>query len=462
MAKGKILVVDDEASMVEFLGNMLKEDGYEVRTATEGGKAIEMAKAQPPNVIIADIRMSPVNGMEVLHQAKQTNPEVNVVMITAFGSIKGAVQAMKEGAFDYITKPFKINEIRSVIRRALSTKRLIGEDEHLRKELKKRYKFSNIIGKSEKMQHIYEVIEKLAKSFSTVLIYGESGTGKELAARAIHYNSPRADNPFVSVNCGALPEPLLESELFGHEKGAFTGAVSTKEGLFEVADGGTFFLDEVGETSPAIQVKLLRALQEREIKRVGGIKNIKVDVRLIAATSKDLEKEIKEGKFREDLFYRLSVIPIYMPPLRERREDVPLLADHFLARYTQREVKQIKGISPQAMERLSQYTWPGNVRELENAIERAVTLAEGDVISSGELPEKISQETPAAGAEEGSTLKVRTDEYEKGLILEALKATGGNVSQAARSLKLTRQDLQYKIKKYGLRGEAQDLWGQTG
>lgn len=451
MGKGKVLVVDDEKSMVEFLENMLTKDEYEVLTATEGKKAIEIAKASSPDIIITDIRMAPVSGMDLLREAKLQYPETNVVMITAFGSIEGAVEAMKEGAYDYITKPFKIKEIRSVVKRAMSTKRLLGKDEHLRSRLKKRYSFSNIIGRSQKMLYIYQVIEKVAKSTTSVLIYGESGTGKELVARAIHYNSPRADEPFVSVNCGALPETLLESELFGHEKGSFTGAISTKEGLFEVANGGSFFLDEVGETSLAIQVKLLRVLQEREIKRVGGIKNIKVDVRVIAATSKDLEKELKEGNFREDLFYRLNVIPISLPPLKERREDIPVLAEHFLRRYAQREGKAKMEISPQAMKFLCDYNWPGNVRELENVIERAVTLSETEVISAKELSQNLKEGVLASREEEGLTLKAKTDEYEKGLILEKLRSTGWNVSEAARQLKLTRQDLQYKIKKYGLK-----------
>jgi len=451
MAKGKILIVDDEVSMVEFLENMLTKDGYEVLTATEGKKALEIAKASSPDIIITDIRMAPVNGMDLLREAKLQYPEMNVVMITAFGSIKGAVEAMKEGAYDYITKPFKIKEIRSVIKRAMSTKRLFGEDESLRLKLKERYSFSNIIGRSQKMLYIYQVIEKVAKSTTSVLIYGESGTGKELVARAIHFNSPRADGPFVSVNCGALPETLLESELFGHEKGSFTGAISTKEGLFQVANGGSFFLDEVGETSPVIQVKLLRVLQERDIKRVGGIKNIKVDVRIIAATSKDLEKEMKEGNFREDLFYRLNVIPINLPPLRERKEDVPLLAEHFLRQYVQKEVKRQIKISPQAMELLCSYNWPGNVRELENAIERAVTLSETEVISAKELPEKVKEGALTSREEEGLAFKAKTDEYEKGLILEKLRSTGWNISEAAKQLKLSRQDLQYKIKKYGLK-----------
>jgi len=372
-------------------------------------------------------------------------------MITAYGSIEGAVEAMKEGAYDYITKPFKIKEIRSVVKRAMSTKRLFSGDESMRLKYKERYSFSNIIGRSQKMQYVYQVIEKVAKSTTSVLIYGESGTGKELVARAIHYNSPRADSPFVSVNCGALPETLLESELFGHEKGSFTGAISTKQGLFEVANDGSFFLDEVGETSPAIQVKLLRVLQEREIKRVGGIKNIKVDVRVIAATSKDLEKELKEGNFREDLFYRLNVIPINLPPLRERNEDIPLLVEHFLRQYAQREGKANMEISPEAMKLLAGYSWPGNVRELENAIERAVTLSETELISAKELPENVKEGALASREEERLTFKAKTDEYEKGLILEKLRSTGWNISEAAKQLKLTRQDLQYKIKKYGLK-----------
>lgn len=450
MSNGKVLIVDDEQSMVEFLENMLTKDGYEVLTATEGKKAIEIAEAYSPDIIITDIRMAPVSGMDLLRQVKKHNPETNVVMITAFGSIEGAVEAMKVGAYDYITKPFKIKEIRSVVRRAMSTKRLLGEDESLRSKLKKRYSFSNIISRSQKMLYIYQVIEKVAKSTTSILIYGESGTGKELVARAIHYNSPRADEPFVSVNCAALPETLLESELFGHEKGSFTGAISTKKGLFEVANGGSFFLDEVGETSPAIQVKLLRVLQEREIKRVGGIKNIKVDVRIIAATSKDLEKEMKEGNFREDLFYRLNVIPINLPPLRERKKDIPLLVEHFLRRYAQREGKGKMRVSPEAVELLCGYNWPGNVRELENAIERAVTLSETELISARELPDKIKEGALASREKEGLTFKAKTDEYEKGLILEKLRSTGWNISEAAKQLKLTRQDLQYKIKKYGL------------
>ena len=464
MKKGKIVIVDDELSMVEFLSNMLIQDGYQVESTTDGKQAIDLVRANSPDIVISDIKMSPLNGLQILKQVKQINPEINVIMITAFGSIEGAVGAVKDGAYDYITKPFKIENIRSVIKRALSTRRLITRDESIQAELKEKYGFSNIIGRSEKMREIYGVIKKLSKSSSTVLIYGESGTGKELVARAIHFNSIRSNKPFVSVNCGALPESLLESELFGHEKGSFTGAISTKEGLFETANHGSFFLDEIGETTTPIQVKLLRVLQEREIKRVGGIKNISVDVRVIAATSKDLKEEIKQKNFREDLYYRLNVIPLYLPPLRERREDIPLLANHFLSKYVKNQNSSVREISPEAMDLLSDYDWPGNVRELENIIENIVTLTENKVILKQDLSGKLGPKTGLAAdkeekrdqtqtqvlPEDEKPFKEKTAEFEKELINQALESAQGNISRAARELKITRQDLQYKIKKYKL------------
>jgi two-component system response regulator PilR (NtrC family) len=454
-----ILVVDDERSMREFLSIMLEKEGYKVVTADNGNDALKFIRNNNSDLIITDIKMPKVSGIEILRESMTLHPHTPVIMITAFASTEVAVGAMKLGAYDYITKPFKVDEIKVIIKNAIERKSLLDENISLREELKGRYQFSNIIGKSDKMQKVYELIQKVANGKSTVLITGESGTGKELVARAIHHNGDRKDKPFVSISCGAIPETLLESELFGHQKGAFTGADSDKKGLFEIADGGTFFLDEVSEAPLSIQAKLLRVLQEKEFKRVGGVKDIKVDVRVIAATNKNLHELIAEGKFREDLYYRLNVIPIELPPLRERREDIQLLARHFIGKYNVINKKDIKGIHPKAMEMIERYKWRGNVREVENVIERAVTLEIGNVIQPDTLPDEIrsfAEVSPKIVADipsEGLNLENYISDIEKGIIINALKKTGWVKKKAAELLNLSFRAFRYKLQKHHIEKE---------
>ena len=387
--KKSLLIVDDEPNIRRVLEAVFTKDGYRVRTAENGRKALDIVATEPGlNVVICDLIMPDMNGVEVLEAAKEINPRLSLVMITAHGTIKTAVDAMKLGAFDYITKPFDMDEIKLVVKNALERSRLLEENVELRQELKSRYKFDNIVGSSGKMQEVYRIIERVAASNATVLIRGESGTGKELIARAIHYNSPRAQKPFIAVSCAALPETLLESELFGHEKGSFTGATGQKIGRFELATQGTLFLDEIPEVSPGVQVKLLRALQEREFERVGGTKTVKVDVRLIAATNRDLEQLVADGVFRADLYYRLQVIQVFLPSLRERMEDIAPLVEHFIQKFNKENGKAVKFLSPEAMDLVMKYEWPGNIRELENAIERCVVLADpaSDLVTPDLLP----------------------------------------------------------------------------
>jgi DNA-binding NtrC family response regulator len=371
-----ILIVDDEPNIRRVLEAMLKKEGYDVHLAESGKKAVEIASNTTIDLLISDLIMPDMTGIEVLRIIKELQPHCTAIMITAYGTIKTAVEAIKLGAYNYISKPFDMDEMRTMIQHALSNRILEQENYELREQLKTTYRFDNIVGNSGKMQELFKMIERAADSRATVLITGESGTGKELIARALHYNSPRANKPFVAVSCAALTETLLESEMFGHEKNAFTGANAQKAGRFELAHQGTLFLDEVGEIPPSIEVKLLRVLQEREFERVGGTKPLHVDVRLIAATNRDLETEVKNRKFREDLYYRLQVVQLHVPPLRERKEDIPALVDHFLVKYNRENGRRIKGCTPEAMEHLMKYDYPGNVRELENAIERAVVLAD--------------------------------------------------------------------------------------
>lgn len=461
-----ILVVDDERSMREFLSIMLEKEGYKVETADNGNDALDFIRENDYDLIITDIKMPKVSGVEILRESISLHPHTPVIMITAFASTEVAVEAMKLGAYDYITKPFKVDEIKIIIKNAIEKKSLLDENislkevtQTLRSELQGRYQFSNIIGKSDKMQKIYELIQRVANGKSTVLIIGESGTGKELVAKAIHHNSDRRDKPFVSISCGAIPETLLESELFGHQKGAFTGANSDKKGLFEIADGGTFFLDEVSEAPLSIQAKLLRVLQEKEFKRVGGVKDIKVDVRIIAATNKNLQGLIAEGKFREDLYYRLNVISIEIPPLRERKEDIQLLVHHFIAKYNVINKKDVKGIHPKAMEIIERYKWQGNVRELENVIERAVTLETDNNIQPDSLPDEIrsfAEEPPKVAADipsDGLNLEDYISEIEKGIIISALKKTGWVKKKAAELLNLSFRAFRYKLQKYHIEKE---------
>jgi len=377
--KKSVLIVDDEPNIRRVLSAVFAKAGYEVFTAENGKKALDVISTEPSlDVMLCDLVMPDLNGVEVLRSAREINPRLSVVMITAHGTIKTAVDAMKLGAFDYITKPFDMDEIKLIVKNALERSRLLTENIHLKQELQSRYRFDGIIGASRKMQEVFKIVERVANSNATVLIRGESGTGKELIARAIHYNSLRRDKPFIAVSCAALPETLLESELFGYERGAFTGAVGQKAGRFELAHHGTLFLDEIPDISPAMQVKMLRVLQEREFERVGGTKSVRVDVRLLAATNRDLERAVANGEFRPDLYYRLQVIQIFLPPLRERREDIPALVERFIEKFNKDNSKNVEFASSEAVDLLMKYSWPGNVRELENAIERGVVLADAD------------------------------------------------------------------------------------
>ncbi|MFQ5848853.1 MAG: sigma-54-dependent transcriptional regulator [Candidatus Methylomirabilales bacterium] len=453
----RILVVDDEENLLLFLSKLLTGEGYRVETAGTGEKALERAKEADFDLAILDIRLPDMDGVTVLRTFREEVPEANVVMITAYGSIESAVEAMKAGAYDYIVKPFRAAEILKAVEKALEQRRLRREVLHLRREVERKYSFENIVGKSQAMHEVFHQVEKVAASKSTVLVTGESGTGKELVARAIHYRGDRRNGPFVVLDCGAIPENLQESELFGHIKGAFTGAVSTKRGLFEEADGGTLFLDEAGDLSGPSQAKLLRALQEGTIRRLGETRTSQVDVRVIAATNRDLAELVREGRFREDLYYRLNVVPIALPPLRERREDIPLLVDCFIHRYAAVAKKEVRRISPSAAELLLGYHWPGNVRELENIIERAVLFCDKETLGEELLPqevcirgEEICVQVPEAPLCLKEAVEKMSQELERGLIERALDRTGGNRSAAARLLGISRRALLYKMKTYGI------------
>lgn len=450
----RILIVDDEKGMREMLSIMLKKEGYDTVIADGGQKALKIIREDIFDLVITDVKMPGPGGVEVLRAVKDASPETIVIMITAYATAESAVEAMKEGAYDYIMKPFKIDEIKLVVGNALEKRRLREENSLLRSEVKAGKGFENFIGRSAAMQKVFVLITKIANTTSTVLITGESGTGKELAARAIHNTSPRKDSPFVYIHCGALPEQLLESELFGHMKGSFTGAVESKEGLFEVAEGGTVFLDEISETSPAFQVKLLHVLQEKEFKRVGGTADIRVNVRIIAATNKDLQDEAMKGNFREDLFYRLNVIPLRLPPLRERKEDIPSLVEHFLGLY-KKDGSPVK-VSPDAMKLLLECEWRGNVRELENIIERACALSDGSAITPDQLPGEVrrtyrrSSPVPDDVPEGGMDLERLLDDLEKEYLGKALKRCGGSKTEAARLLGVSFPSLRHKLKKFGM------------
>ena len=462
MSEARILVADNEQSMRELLAITLKKEGYDVSAADGGEAAIEALRREPFDLVLCDVRMPKVDGIQVLKAAKEIVSETVVIMITAFATTETAVEAMKLGAYDYITKPFKLDEIKLIIKNALERKRLREENLFLRKQLETQYRFENIIGKSPKIVNLFDTIRKVADSNATAVITGESGTGKELVARAIHYNSYRRDKPFVSVNCGAIPEGLMESELLGHVRGSFTGAVANKAGLFAAADGGTLFLDEITAIPLFLQVKLLRVIQEREIRRVGDTKDIKVDVRLIAASNKDLEASVTEGALREDLFYRLNVIPIHLPPLRERREDIPLLVAHFLQKFGKELGKDVRGVSPEALALLEQYHWPGNIRELENVIERAIVLGTGDILAAEALPESLRRPRPPAGLDvdlppEGLNLEATVDQIERKFLQLSLERTHGIQTRAAELLGMTFRQFRYKLQKHGLsRGKSED------
>jgi DNA-binding NtrC family response regulator len=449
-----ILVVDDEVGARESLKMVLKSD-YEVFLAKDAEEAFLQVKSHFPDVVLLDIILPDLDGLKVLERIKQNDPDIIVIMITATKTVKTAVEAMKLGAYDYVTKPFDIDELRLIISRSLSTKALEQEVKYRREEMDKSFDFGNIIGKSKLMKEIFKVIKQIADSRSTALIMGESGTGKELISRAIHYNSNRKGYPFVTINCAAIPETLIESELFGHEKGAFTNAIERKLGRFEVAHQGTLFLDEIGELSLATQAKILRFLEEREFNRVGGSKTIKVDVRLITATNKELNQLIKKGSFREDLYYRINVVPIIIPPLRERKEDIPILIDHFICKFSTENNKNIKGINKDALELLIQYEWPGNVRELENLIERVIALTSNEYIQLNELPLSFKNPPKINGLKE-SVLNGRVsfiqaeEEFEREVILDALKKTNYIQSHAAEILGISRRILKYKMDKLGI------------
>jgi DNA-binding NtrC family response regulator len=464
MTKGKILVVDDEEIVLKSCQKILEGGGHQVFTALSGQEAFELLGKESIDIVITDIKMPGMDGMEVLERIKEKYPDILVIMITGYSTVQSAVQAMKLGAFDYIPKPFTPDEVLVVVEKALEKKSLIYENIYLRKELEAKYGFDNIIGSSPKMQEVYKLIRKVAPTDSTVLIRGESGTGKELIARAIHFNSPRKQRPFVPVDCGVLASELLESELFGHVKGSFTGAIVTKPGLFEVADGGSIFLDEIGDTNPNFQSKLLRVIQEREFTPVGGVKAKKVDLRFIVATNKNLEKLVEQKQFREDLFYRLNVISIPIPPLKERKDDIPLLAYHFLKKYAKEMKKDIKSISVDAMNMLNAYGWPGNVRQLENVIERAIVMAEGDTVTTEHLPfavraEMAHPDTPIPKtSEELKEIKKRAREsavenIEKSFILDALTRNDWNITKSAKDVGMQRPNFQALMRKYNIRLE---------
>jgi len=443
MKKVKLLVVDDEAIVRESLRDWLTDAGYQVFTAESGPKALDVIEEEKPGIMIADLVMPGMDGIELMKKAKALQPGLEVVIITAYASIPTAINAMKEGAYDYIEKPFCPERAELLVKKLAEHQELVEENISLRQRLEDHYRFENIITKSPKMQRVIEIIKVVARSNATVLITGESGTGKELVARAIYSQSNRHNKPFIAISCAALPESLLESELFGHEKGSFTGAYAQKKGKFEFAEGGTLFLDEIGEMSANIQVHLLRVLEEKEFTRVGGNEPIKVDVRVISATNKDLRKAIEKQEFREDLYYRLNVVNIELPPLRERKEDIPILAEHFLNKFASENRKEVSGFSPEAMEFLLCYDWPGNIRELENAIERVVILAKDSLIAIDDLP----QENLSLGY--STTSKKSIKEVEKEHILNVLRKTGDNYSEAARILGISRMTLYNKAKEYG-------------
>ncbi len=456
--KSRILVVDDEESIREFLEIMLKKEGYEVTTAEDGAKAKEILTKKSFDMIISDMQMPNLTGIELLRHVRESYPDIVFMIITAFGTTETAVEAMKLGAYDYLTKPFKIDEVRLNIANALRSKNLETEVRVLKKELVKEYSFQNMVGNSDAMHSVFNLIQRVSQAPTNVLITGESGTGKEVIAKAIHYNGPLKDKPFVTVNCGAIPENLMESEMFGHKKGSFTGAIADKAGLFEVADGGTLFLDEVGELPASIQVKLLRAIQERIIRRVGATDDMKVEVRIIAATNRNLEEMVSKNTFRQDLFYRLNVINIKSPPLRDRAEDIPLLANHFLRKYNDKLGKQIQSISVEAMDILKKYNYPGNVRELENMIERTVALEAGSTILPESLPpmvntpsgRKMASSNEIEIGDDGLDLDKVIGQIEKELLIKAIHASNGVKKKAAKLLKISFRSMRYRVEKYSL------------
>jgi len=460
MSQKKILIVDDELGARESLKIILKGSKYDLLMAASGKEALKLFEQERPHITLLDIIMPHLDGLKVLEKIKRIDAKAVVIMITAAKSIKTAVEAMKLGAYDYITKPFNVDEIRLIVKKAFSNLDLVGEVEYLRAEIGRIYGLDNIVGKTKVMKNIFSLIKQVADSKLTVLIQGESGTGKELVAKAVHFNSSRKNKPFIDVNCAAIPDTLMESELFGHQKGAFTGAYERKLGRFELANGGTLFLDEIGDLSLSNQSKILRFLQERQFTTVGGSKPVMVDVRVIAATNKNLEKSMRDGSFRDDLYYRMNVFPIFIPPLRERKEDIPLLVNHFIRKSAQ-QGKDVKGISHKALELLINYHWPGNVRELENVVERAVALCSKSIISPGDLPQN-TREGVGLGADEDAVLegKLSFDEaqetFERNIILKALEKANYVQSRAAELLGVSRRILKYKIDRWGIKIEKEN------
>jgi two-component system response regulator PilR (NtrC family) len=453
-AKAHILIVDDERSMRDFLEIFFHREGHEVSVAEDVDSALACIENDEFDVVISDMQMPGRNGLDLLRAVNQEQPDAAIILITAYASTDSAITAMKEGAFDYVTKPFKIDELGIIVDKALEKRLLARENRRLRSELRGQIRQRSIIGGSRAMQRVFDLVAQVADTKTNVLVSGESGTGKELIARAVHEQSSRAAMPFVAINCAAIPENLLETELFGHVKGAFTGALQNKEGLFETADGGALFLDEIGELSPSLQVKLLRSVQEKTIRRVGGTADVRVDVRIVSATNRELEQEVAEGRFREDLYYRLNVIQITMPPLRDRREDIPLLVHHFVEKYGEELGKEVRGVSEAAMERLVAYRYPGNVRELENVIERSMALARSDEIQVESLPPALLGEMTSPIATtippQGVELEALLGDYERALLLEALRHTKGVKKHAAQLLKISFRSFRYRLEKLGL------------
>jgi DNA-binding NtrC family response regulator len=455
--RANLLIVDDEASILDFLSMLFESEGFAVDVARSAAEAQRALATRSFDLVLCDILMPDGNGLDLLKEIKSGNSRTAVVMMTAYTSTKTAIEAMKLGAYDYVSKPFDVEELKIITQKALERTELVDENVYLRRELEQKYTFNNIIGKSPRMQAIFALVERMARTSSTVLVHGESGTGKELIARAIHFASPRAGRRFLSINCGALPENLLESELFGHERGAFTGAVREKKGLFQEADRGTLFLDEIGELTPSMQVKLLRALQEKTVRKVGGNQEEAVDVRVIAATNQNLENRLQTGEFREDLYYRINVLPIHLPPLRQRREDIPLLVDFFLQKYSRQMDLPTRQISVEAMRLLEGYDWPGNVRELENVIERALALSHAETISTRDLPAQLlnnrrSSLDLAELPEEGLDLEAHLEDIRAQLMAQALERAGGVQTQAAELLRMSFRSFRYYAKKAGLKG----------
>jgi len=448
-----ILIVDDEKNYLVVLSAFLSEEGYETMTAEEGQEALEILETADIDLVLTDMKMPSMDGIELLRRIKKKSPDLPLVVMTAYGTVEKAVEAMQQGAFNFIQKPFLNETLKQIVDNAVATYRVVKENRRLVEALEERYRFDNIVGKSKPLQDVFDVVQKVAHTKATVLITGESGTGKELIAKAIHFNSPRRDKPFVAVSCAALSETLLESELFGHEKGAFTGAIAVKKGRFELADGGTLFLDEIGEVPVPVQVKLLRVLEEMRFERVGGAKTITADVRLIAATNRTLKAEVEQGSFREDLYFRLNVVHIELPPLRERAEDIPLLAAHFIQKYGREANREDMTVSPEAMRFFYNHRWPGNVRELEHAIERAALLSSGNEITLDDLPKDLvtfsDLEVPMDW-QKLSNLPETLDSIEKRLIQKALALSNNVQSRAANLLGIPRANLQYRLKKHNI------------